>query len=73
MNYDDYKLATPPAVMYYEVEDEPVKCELCELDATTQVDIDPLRNPGRYMVDLCEPCAKFERIRINNEILNLKP
>lgn len=53
-----------------EPDEAPVQCELCELDATCQVDLDPVTNPGRYMVDLCEGCAKFERIRINNEIKN---
>lgn len=54
----------------FEPDETPVKCELCELDATCQVDLDPLKNPGRYMVDLCTGCAQFERIRINNEIKN---
>jgi len=55
-----------------EIQEEPVQCELCELDATCQVDIDPLKNPGRYMVDLCKGCADFERARINKEIKNKK-
>lgn len=68
MNYDTWKLEASPAVMYYEVEEEPVQCELCEQDATEQVDLDPVTNPGRYMVDLCQGCAGFERRRINLEI-----
>ena len=70
MNYDQYKLATPP--YDFEPEEPPVKCELCGDDATCQVDIDPLKNPGRYMVDLCDICGAFERKRINLEIRNLK-
>jgi hypothetical protein len=53
-------------------EDDPVMCELCELEATERVDLDPARNPGRYMVDLCAGCASFEKARINQEIRNIK-
>jgi hypothetical protein len=58
-----------------EPEDEkPQACELCEKQpATEKVDIDPLQNPGRYIIDCCTVCAAFERTRINNEIKNMKP
>ena len=54
-------------------EDPPVKCELCDNDATCKLDIDPLRNPGRFIADLCEKCYVFENKRINIEIKNMKP
>lgn len=61
-----------PYLIEQEPDEPPVKCELCEKDATDKVDIDPLANPGRYMVDLCRGCADFERVRINTEIKNMK-
>ncbi len=61
----------------YPLEDDPIieeleTCELCELPATERVDIDPVRNPGRYMAQLCKGCADFERARINREIKDEK-
>ena len=72
MTYDQWKSEPSPSVMFWEVDEELTQCELCELPATTQVDLDPYQNPGVYMVDLCEGCAAFERIRINAEYRNLK-
>ena len=65
MTYDDWKLASPP--YEYETEEEPEKCELCELEATESVDIEPVRYPGRYIARLCTACAAFERHRVNVE------
>ena len=53
-------------------DDEPVKCELCDEDATEKVDIDPIINPGRYIADLCAKCAEFERSQINKQIKHAK-
>jgi hypothetical protein len=53
-------------------DENPEMCELCETEpATEKVDIDPLQNPGRYIVDCCPQCAAFERIKINSEKCNL--
>lgn len=67
MNYDQWKLTASPALMYYETEEEQEICELCELPASDWVDIDPVKNPGTYLVHLCPGCAAFERARVNKE------
>jgi len=61
-----------PLSLDQEPDEEPTPCELCPNEATEKVDIDPLRNPGRYMADLCAKCADFERARINREIKDEK-
>ena len=63
MNYDDWKLMAPP------VDESPDSdymecCELCELEATESVDLEPVRWPGRFVARLCRGCAAFERHRI---------
>ena len=68
MTYDQWKLAEPDYYSYeYEPDEQPERCELCELEATESVDLEPVRWPGRFVARLCSCCAAFERHRINEE------
>lgn len=64
---DDYNLRPPETDTGYCPDDDPDLCELCDDLASEIVDIDPVRNPGRYMARLCKICAEFERARIKKE------